>query len=155
MKEGRGLGKALAPGARRFGNLLARRPQLGFAQPPASGNEREREETEDEVGFLQRLKYDLKAGWATLRYGTAQAANRALEETELLKLRLELRKLDEQVNDLYRDIGERAIELHDRGEPAERVLYDMEIVRLAEQVEGFQDRRKKIESEMKEIKSEV
>ena len=46
------------------------------------------------MGLLQRLKHDLKAGLATLRLGTAQAANRALEETELLRLRLEIRKLD-------------------------------------------------------------
>ena len=44
------------------------------------------------MGLLQRLKHDLKAGLATLRLGTAQAANRALEETELLRLRLEVRR---------------------------------------------------------------
>jgi hypothetical protein len=107
------------------------------------------------MGLLQRLKHDLRAGLATMRHGTAQAANRALEETELLKLRLELRKLAELLNDLYRDIGERAIELHDRGEPSERVLYDMEIVRLAKQVQAIRERRKKIETEMDEIRSDV
>lgn len=104
------------------------------------------------MGLLQRLKHDLIAGWAKLRHGTAQAANRALEETELLKLRLELRKLDQLVNDLYRDIGERAIELHERGEPAERVLYDIEIGRLAKQVQAIRERRKKIEEEMEDIR---
>lgn len=107
------------------------------------------------MGLLQRLKHDLRAGLATMRHGTAQAANRALEETELLKLRLELRKLAELLNDLYRDIGERAIELHDRGEPSEHVLYDMEIVRLAKQVQAIRERRKKIETEMDEIRSDV
>ena len=48
------------------------------------------------MGFLQRLKHDLMAGLATLRHGTAQAAIRALEETELLRIRLEIRKLDQQ-----------------------------------------------------------
>ena len=47
------------------------------------------------MGLLQRLKHDLKAGMATLRLGTAQVANRALEETELLRIRLEIRKLDQ------------------------------------------------------------
>ncbi len=106
------------------------------------------------MGLIQRLKHDLKAGWATLRHGTAQAANRALEETELLKLRLEMRKLDQRVSDLSRDIGERAIELHERGEPAERVLSDMEIGRLAKQVQVLREQREKIEGEMEEIKSE-
>ena len=43
------------------------------------------------MGLLQRLKHDLKAGFATLRHGTAQAAVRALEETELLRIRLDIR----------------------------------------------------------------
>jgi len=43
------------------------------------------------MGLLQRLKHDLKVGLATLRHGTAQAAIRALEETELLRIRLEIR----------------------------------------------------------------
>ena len=52
-------------------------------------------------------KHDLKAGLVTLRLGTAQAANRALEETELLRVRLEIRKLDQQLDEHYRDVGER------------------------------------------------
>jgi len=46
------------------------------------------------MGVVQRVKHDLKAGWAALRYGTAKVAGRALEETERLQLRLEVRKLD-------------------------------------------------------------
>ncbi len=52
------------------------------------------------MGFLQRLKDDLRAGVATLRLGTVHAAGRALEETELLRMRLELRKLDRKLSDL-------------------------------------------------------
>ena len=59
------------------------------------------------MGFLQRLKHDLRAGLATLRLGTAHVATRALEETELLRMRLEIRKLDQRLSDLYKDIGER------------------------------------------------
>ena len=47
------------------------------------------------MGLLQRLKHDLKVGLATLRYGTAQAAIRALEETELLRIRFDIRKFDQ------------------------------------------------------------
>ena len=82
------------------------------------------------MGLLQRVKHDLKAGLATLRLGTAQVANRALEETELLRIRLEIRKLDQQLGDLYRDVGERAVNLREGREPVERVLYDAEIGRL-------------------------
>ena len=106
------------------------------------------------MGFLQRLKDDLRTGIATLRLGTAHAAERALEETELLRMRLELRKLDQQLSDLYKDVGERAVEMKEQGETAERVLYDAEIGRLVREVQTLKEARKKLEGEMEDIKSE-
>ncbi|HSB44215.1 MAG TPA: hypothetical protein VLD60_04335 [Nitrospira sp.] len=105
------------------------------------------------MGLLQRLKHDLMSGLATLRLGTAQAANRALEETELLRLRLEVRKIGQQLNDLYRDVGERAVSLREAGEPAERVLYDMEIGRLVKEIHQLKEARKKLEDDMAEIRN--
>lgn len=102
---------------------------------------------------MQRLKHDLKAGLATLRLGTAQAANRALEETELLRLRLEVRKIEQQLSELYRDVGERAVSLRETGEPVERVLYDTEIGRLVKEIQLLNDASKKLESEMQEIRN--
>ncbi len=107
------------------------------------------------MGLLQRLKHDLKAGLVTLRLGTAQAANRALEETELLRIRLEIRKLDQQLDELYRDVGERAVSLREAGEPVERVLYDAEIGRLVKDIQQLKDAREKLESEMAEVRTEV
>jgi predicted nucleic acid-binding Zn-ribbon protein len=86
--------------------------------------------------------------------GTAHAAGRALEETELLRMRLEIRKLDQQLSDLYKDVGERAVEMKERGETAERVLYDVEIVRLVHEVQALKESRKKLEAEMEEIRNE-
>jgi hypothetical protein len=106
------------------------------------------------MGLLQRLKHDLRAGLATLRLGTVHAAGRALEETELLRMRLEVRKLDQQLSDLYKDIGERAVEMKERGETAERILYDAEIARLVREVQEFKESRKKLETEMDEIRNE-
>lgn len=106
------------------------------------------------MGFLHRLKHDLRTGLATLRLGTAQAAGRALEETELLRMRLEVRKLDQQLSDLYKDIGERAVDMKERGETAERVLYDAEIGRLVRDVQVVREARKKLEAEMNEIRNE-
>lgn len=102
------------------------------------------------MGLLQRLAHDLKAGWAGLRYGTAQAATRALVETELLRLRLDLRKLEQRIDDLCRDIGERAVELHERGDTAEQVMADAEIARAVEQVRLLQAERTKLLAEMDE-----
>jgi len=105
------------------------------------------------MGLLQRLKHDFKAGLATLRLGTAQAANRALEETELLRLRLEVRKLDRQLGELYRDVGERAVSLRQRGEPAERLLHDADLGRLVREVQELNETRKKLETEMDDIRA--
>ena len=105
------------------------------------------------MGLLQRLKHDLKSGLATLRLGTAQVANRALEETELLRLRLEVRKIGQQVGELYRDVGERAVSLREAGEPAERVLYDTEICRLVKEIHQLKEASKKLEDDMAEIRN--
>jgi flagellar biosynthesis chaperone FliJ len=104
------------------------------------------------MGLLQRLKHDLRSGLATLRLGTAQAANRALEETELLRLRLEVRRIDQQLKELFRDVGERAVSLREAGEPVERILYDMEISRLVKEIHQLKDASKKLEGEMEEIR---
>jgi hypothetical protein len=105
------------------------------------------------MGLLRRLALDLKAGWAGLRYGTAQAATRALEETELLRLRLELRKLDDRIADLCRGIGERAVDLHERGMSADRVLADHDILHGVEQVTTLRAERDKLLRDMDEIRS--
>ncbi len=107
------------------------------------------------MGLFQRLKHDLKAGLATLRHGTAQAAIRALEETELLRIRLEIRKFDQQLGELHRDVGERAVSLGEGCEPVERVLHDAEIGRLVKEIQELKDAREKLESEIAEIRSDV
>ena len=104
------------------------------------------------MGLLQRLKHDLKSGLTTLRLGTAQAANRALEETELLRLRLEIRRIDQQLKELYRDVGERAVSLREAGEPVERVLYDTEIDRLVREIHQLKETSRKLEADMQEIR---
>jgi len=104
------------------------------------------------MGLLQRLKHDLKAGLVKLRLGTA---NRALEETELLRIRLEIRKLDQQLGELYRDVGERAVNLCEAGEPVERVLYDAEVGRLVKEIQELKDARGNLESEMTEVRNDL
>jgi hypothetical protein len=104
------------------------------------------------MGLLQRMKHDIRAGWASLRHGTARAATRALEEAELLRLRLDLRKLDDRIRDLCGDIGERAVELHERGESTDHVLADREINRIVQQVATLRAERAKLTAEMDEIR---
>jgi hypothetical protein len=77
-----------------------------------------------------------------------------LEETELLRIRLDIRKFDQQLEELYRDVGERAVHLREAGESVERVLYDAEIGRLIKEIQDLKDAREKLESEITEIRSE-
>ncbi|MGQ0811613.1 MAG: hypothetical protein ACT4OO_10370 [Nitrospiraceae bacterium] len=107
------------------------------------------------MGLFQRLTHDLRAGWAMLRQGTAQVANRAMEETELLRVRLDLRKLDEQIRELYGDIGERAVELFERGNAVEHVLADTEIGKMMQRVQTLRLQRKQLEDEMEAVRSDL
>lgn len=107
------------------------------------------------MGLLQRLTHDLKAGLVRLRYGAVHAAHRALEETELIQLRLESRKLDSRISDLYGDIGERALDLHARGEPIERILADPDVMRGFEEVRALRAERSKLMTEMDEVRNDV
>jgi len=66
---------------------------------------------------------------------------------------LETRRLDQQLSDLYKDIGERAVEIKERGETAERVMYDAEIGRLVRDVQVLRESRKKLETEMDDIRN--
>ena len=105
------------------------------------------------MGLLQRLKLDLKAGWATLRQGTAEAANRAMEESELLKLRLELRKIQDQLDQVHEDIGERTVRLAEQGSSVEAISADRDIAAWIDQVRKLRDERARIEADMDSIRS--
>lgn len=90
-----------------------------------------------------------------MRLGTAHAAGRALEETERLRLRLEIRKVDQQLADLYKEVGERAVEMKERGIAVEQIAHDADIIRLVQNVQTLKETRKKLEDEMQDIKSEA
>ena len=69
-------------------------------------------------------------------------------------IRFDIRKFDQQLEELYRDVGERAVHLREAGEPVERVLYDAEVDRLVKEIQNLKDAREKLESEITEIRSE-
>lgn len=100
------------------------------------------------MGSLQRIRQDLRAGWAKLRFGTTQAANRTLEEAELFRLRLAIRKLDAEVEELCRDIGELALDMHERREPIERIMLSSELVRNMDRVCSLRAEQDKLQAEL-------
>jgi hypothetical protein len=50
-------------------------------------------------------------------------------------------------------MGERAVELHERGEPVEQILSDLEITRGAEQVQTLKAERAKLLADMNEART--
>lgn len=105
------------------------------------------------MNLLQRLAQDLRAGWVTVRQGTAEAANRALEESELVKLRLALRKMDEQIDHVYEEIGERAVTRHEKGELLTQFMKEGEMVQLLTRLRQLRRERVKIQADINDVRS--
>ncbi len=103
--------------------------------------------------LLQRIAQDLRAGWAALRQGTAEVATRALEESEVVRLRLQLRKLDERIDHLYEDIGERAVTQCDKGEPLGRVMQEPDMTALLVQLQEARRERETLAAEIENVRS--
>lgn len=99
---------------------------------------------------LRRIKDDLKTGWALVRKGSAEAVDRSLEEIEILRLRRQLYAMEDQVKELFRAAGERAVQLIERG--AESVMNDKELARLFEQVDQLKQEEARIRFEMDQIR---
>src|SRR2546428_7469514 len=77
------------------------------------------------ISRFRRLKNDFRTGWAKVRQGTAKAANRSLEEMELLRLKYQLYKVEDEIKEHLRAAGERAFQLIERKGSA--MLEDKEI----------------------------
>ena len=83
----------------------------------------------------------------------AEAANRAMEESELLKLRLELRKIKDQLDQVHEDIGERTVRLTEQGSTLDAIKTDREITAWIEDVRKLRDQGARIEADMYSILS--
>lgn len=102
---------------------------------------------------LQRVVQDLRAGWITLRQGTAEAATRALEESEVARLRLRLRKLDEQLDHVHEDIGERALAHVETGEVLAQAFQHADMVELLTRVHSLQEERRQIVAAIEDVRN--
>src|SRR5436309_15836759 len=58
------------------------------------------------ISRFRRLKNDFRTGLAKVRQGTAKAADRSLEETELLRLNYQLYEVEDQIMEHPRAAGE-------------------------------------------------
>jgi small-conductance mechanosensitive channel len=99
---------------------------------------------------FRRFNNDLRSGWAKVRQGTAKAADRSLEEMELLRLKFQLYKVEDQIKEHLRTAGERAFQLIER--KGSGVLEDKEIQDLFAKVDQFKQEEARIRFEMDQIK---
>ena len=99
---------------------------------------------------FRRFKNDLRTGWAVVRRSSAEAVDRSLEEVELLRLKFQLYKVEDQLKDLYQSAGERAFQLIGRG--ADTIMQDKEIARLFEQVDQLKQEEARIRFEMDQVR---
>lgn len=102
------------------------------------------------ISRFRRFKNDLRTGWALARGGTADAVDRSLEEVELLRLKFQLYRVEDQMKELYRAAGERAYQLMERG--ADTVLQDKEIARLFDHVDQLKQEEARIRFDREQIK---
>ncbi len=101
---------------------------------------------------FRRFKNDLRTGWAKVRQGTADATDRSLREVELLRLKFELYKVEDQIKEHMRTAGERAFQLIER--KGSGVLDDKEMQRLFEQVDRLKQEEARIRFERDQIKEQ-
>jgi len=101
---------------------------------------------------FRRFKNDLRTGWAKVRQGTAETVDQSLRELELLRLKFELYKVEDQIKDHLRAAGERAFQLIER--KGGSVLDDKEMRRLFEKVDQLKQEEARIRFERDQIKEQ-
>ena len=101
---------------------------------------------------FRRFKNDFRTGWAKVRQGTAEATDRSLREVELLRLKFELYKVEDQIKEHLRAAGERAFQLIER--KGSGVLDDKEMQRLFEQVDRLKQEEARIRFERDQVREQ-
>lgn len=68
--------------------------------------------------MIDRIRNSLNKGLDQVRWFATFLAERTKAETEIAKLLFESTRIEGKIEDLYRDIGKRVMELKDKGEKA-------------------------------------
>ena len=101
---------------------------------------------------FRKFKNDLRTGWATVRQGSAETVDQSLREIELLRLKFELYKVEDQIRECLRAAGERAFQLIER--QGVSVLDDKELRGLFEKVNQLKQEEARIRFERDQIKEQ-
>ena len=101
---------------------------------------------------FRKFKNDLRTGWATVRQGSAETVDQSLREVELLRLKFELYRIEDQIRDHLRAAGERAFQLIER--KGGSVLEDKELRSLFDKVGQLKQEEARIRFERDQIKEQ-
>jgi hypothetical protein len=101
---------------------------------------------------FRKFKTDLRTGWATVRQGSAETVDQSLREIELLRLKFELYRVEDQIKDHLRAAGEWAFQLIER--KGGSVLDDKEMRGLFEKVDRLKQEEARLRFERDQIKEQ-
>lgn len=87
--------------------------------------------------MINKIRRSLKEGLKHVKWITMFLAERTKAETSITKLMYESSKLESKLDDLYRDIGKRALELREKGEDA--IFSDFIIQQAVAEIKDLRD----------------
>ncbi|MFO0774033.1 MAG: hypothetical protein U0172_05140 [Nitrospiraceae bacterium] len=105
------------------------------------------------MSSARKIVDDLRAGLRALRQGTAEVTDRAIEETALVRVRLKIRQLDQQLEQIYEELGERAVLRRDKGETVDQLLREPDVMTLVVQAHDVRQEREQLLAEIQDIRS--
>jgi hypothetical protein len=87
--------------------------------------------------MIERVKKSLNEGFRIIKWIATFIAERTKAETSIAKLLYESSKLERKMDDLYREIGKRTLELKEKGE--ESIFNDFIIQQTSAEIKGLKE----------------
>ena len=87
--------------------------------------------------MIEKVKKSFSTGLLRVRWIASFLAERTKAETTVAKLLYEKTKLEDKINDLYSDVGNRVMELKEKGE--EDILKDFIVQQALDEIKNLQE----------------
>jgi len=87
--------------------------------------------------MIEKVKKSFSTGLLRVRWIASFLAERTKAETSVAKLLYEKTKLEDKINDLYSDVGNRVMELKEKGE--EDILKDFIVQQALDEIKNLQE----------------
>ena len=87
--------------------------------------------------MIEKVKKSFSTGLLRVRWIASFLAERTKAETTVAKLLYEKTKLEDKINDLYSDVGNRVMELKEKGD--EDILKDFIVQQALDEIKNLQE----------------